>query len=490
MKSVKKVIALILTMLLILSVSPVAFAEETADPEAEWFTSFGIKKGSGTLEEAITNCVASGKISLLKDVDADSTLYITKNATIIGNGYSITRSDENAGAIFVINNAATLTFKDVTVDGNETNFPGYVNSLISLTSGGVVLDAGAVLTSNNAKTFNGGAIAANAESLSAKCSITMNEGSKIADCTGNSAGAVYLGSNASMTINGGTIEKCKALYDGGAVVVATATSKLAVNNGTITGCEASTDYTGFTGSAIYAPYGTVNLASAKITKNTNKSDFGAIFFSSATVFAISGDTYVYDNEGSAGQSNIFVPAHASIIVESDFTENAKIGVTIPSYISATNEVDMSFINTDQDIMGYVFNDADGKTFCNIDGTITLIKCIYVSFDAGNGNCSVKSKLYPVDKAYGELPECDYRDGFDFLGWYTEDGELVTEDTILSADEDITLYASWENLNKLDTNPMAVIGRFFERIGDLMRIVFEFLESFFRGSGNDDLAEIK
>ena len=109
---------------------------------------------------------------------------------------------------------------------------------------------------------------------------------------------------------------------------------------------------------------------------------------------------------------------------------------------------------------------------------------------GYGTCPVGSKIYAVDLDFGELPECDPRDGFEFLGWYTATDSLVTENTAVSYYEDITLYAKWENLNKLDDNPLSVIGRFFERIGELMRSVFEFLQNLFAGTGNDELEKIE
>lgn len=495
MKSIKKAIALLLTMLLILSVSPIAaFAEDAADPEVEWFTSYGIKKGSGTIEEAVEKGVTGGRISLLKDIsDFDTTLSITQDTTIEGNGYTITRSEAFGDKMFIVDNAATLKLTDVTVNGNAENYPGNTDTIVSVVSGQVTLDEGAVLTANYGRNTDGAAIVAGtADASTAKnCTVLMNAGSEISDCTGNNGGAVYLNNKAEMIMNGGIIKNCKASYDGGAIVVAADTAKLTVNSGEITGCSASLRDTGYAGSAIYAPKGTVTLVAAKITGNTNMSDLGAVYFTSETNFTVGGDTYIYDNDGSVAGSNIYVAEDAVILVSPQFTENSKIGVTAPTYFgSTTDTVDVSFISSTQDIMGYVYNDADGTTFYNSNGVISLIECIKVTFDPGNGVCSVNSKIYPVDLDFGELPECEPREGFEFLGWYTATDSLVTESTAVSYYEDITLYAKWENLNKLDDSPFAVIGRFFERIGELMRNVFAFLENLFTGSGNDDLEDLK
>ena len=47
------------------------------------------------------------------------------------------------------------------------------------------------------------------------------------------------------------------------------------------------------------------------------------------------------------------------------------------------------------------------------------------------------------KKYGEMPT-PQRQEYTFLGWYTklENGNLVTKDSIVHTNKDITLYAMW------------------------------------------------
>lgn len=68
----------------------------------------------------------------------------------------------------------------------------------------------------------------------------------------------------------------------------------------------------------------------------------------------------------------------------------------------------------------------------------------VTFDVNNGVSGSSSKMVTFDSTYGDLPKPE-REGFDFAGWYTaaEDGELVSEDSIVSIDGDHTLYAHWD-----------------------------------------------
>lgn len=67
----------------------------------------------------------------------------------------------------------------------------------------------------------------------------------------------------------------------------------------------------------------------------------------------------------------------------------------------------------------------------------------VSFDANGGTVSETSITAYCGTAIGALPT-PTRDNFSFGGWYTaaEGGALVTEETVLSSMEDITLYAHW------------------------------------------------
>ena len=70
----------------------------------------------------------------------------------------------------------------------------------------------------------------------------------------------------------------------------------------------------------------------------------------------------------------------------------------------------------------------------------------VSFDAAGGT----TKLNAMDVAIGEnlplLPEAQ-RDGYVFAGWYTADGQRVTEDFLVEGK--MTLYAKWTNATDIN-----------------------------------------
>ncbi len=503
MKFIKKSLAILLAMLMLLAVSPVAaFAEgeenaEPETPEAVWYTSFNMEKGRGNFTEAAANVPTGGKISLLKDVESlNFGVIFMENATIEGNGFKIIRSTTYSGTLFTIENSATLTLKNVIIDGNTENYPGQTSSIVSITSGQLTLDAGAVLTNNSARNTDGAAI--DAEAPTGKSALVlMNEGSEISNCVGKNGGAVYLGTNAKMFMNGGTIKDCKAAQNGGAVYLTDLTAAFEMTNGEITGCSCSLSDSSFGGSAVYVSgEGSVLFEGGKIYGNTNMADKGAVYVGEWAYVVLSGNAYIYDNEGSRtdgknNQSNIFIDTQSGTnvmaIVQHSSGSSLKFGVSTPDGFDG-NTIDISFLSYVGDIMGIAYNDADGTTFYTSNGITNLIECVKVTFDPGNGVCGLESMIYAVDLEYGFLPECDEREGFTFLGWYTANDVLVSTSSAVSS-QDHTLYAKWENLNKLDDSPFAVIGRFFERIGELMRSVFQFLENLFMGKGADELDKL-
>ena len=67
----------------------------------------------------------------------------------------------------------------------------------------------------------------------------------------------------------------------------------------------------------------------------------------------------------------------------------------------------------------------------------------VYFDANGGTVGTEYIKIPYNSAFGELPKPN-RNGYIFDGWYTaaDNGEKITEDSIMTMLTDITLYAHW------------------------------------------------
>ena len=77
--------------------------------------------------------------------------------------------------------------------------------------------------------------------------------------------------------------------------------------------------------------------------------------------------------------------------------------------------------------------------------------VNVIFDAARGDVSINSREATVGMPLGTLPR-PTRAGYSFEGWYL-DGLPVTEDTVLTAEEDIRLVARWARKKGNKTNSM-------------------------------------
>lgn len=507
MKGIKKVLALFLAALMILAASPAAFAadgtqdgtqtgtetepttEEPVAPVAAWYTSFGLKNGEGTLAEAVAAVPKNGRITLLADIELTETVDFSISATVDGAGHTIIRNAEFGSVMFTVSENAKITFKNVTISGNSENYAGSTDSVMNIIDGDVILDSGAKITDNYATGYAGTiAVGYGNTDANVETSLTMKDGSEISNCTALYGGAAALYAGAVFNMRGGVISGCKAVSDGGAVYSAGSGAQFNMLAGEITGCESGLKGSG-KGSAVAVTNGaSATLTDCKIYGNTSDYSLGSVYAYAGSSLTVGGNVYVYDNKGAEGEgSNIYIEEGGVITVAPEFADGAKIGVTVQNMDKDNPTLD--FIKSENDIMGFVYSDEDGSTFYVSNGVVTLIDCITVTFDPGNGTCSVKSKIYPIDVDFSWLPEPDARDGFEFLGWYTADGVHITESSPVSFTSDITLYAKWENLNELDMNPFAVIGRFFERIAEMMRIAFRFLTNLFTGSGDRNIEKL-
>lgn len=71
--------------------------------------------------------------------------------------------------------------------------------------------------------------------------------------------------------------------------------------------------------------------------------------------------------------------------------------------------------------------------------------VYCMFDADGGKVDLEKKPVIPNDRYRSLPT-PVREGYDFLGWHTDSGDEITDDTIVSAEKTHTLYARWKKTN--------------------------------------------
>lgn len=67
----------------------------------------------------------------------------------------------------------------------------------------------------------------------------------------------------------------------------------------------------------------------------------------------------------------------------------------------------------------------------------------VEFDANGGNVEETSRIIACGESLGVLPVPE-RIGYDFNGWFTEDGEQITETTMMSEETTVTVFARWSS----------------------------------------------
>ena len=76
------------------------------------------------------------------------------------------------------------------------------------------------------------------------------------------------------------------------------------------------------------------------------------------------------------------------------------------------------------------------------------KFCYLIYEGNGGSPESDFGLYLEDSAYGALMTAEHETA-SFTGWYTEDGEPVTADTLVQ--DDLTVYASWDGRLEIEGN---------------------------------------
>ena len=155
----------------------------------------------------------------------------------------------------------------------------------------------------------------------------------------------------------------------------------------------------------------------------------------------------------ADETNIFV--NGSISLKSS-AENAVITKSVVISSLKHNEVGELNVSGNVLVCGELKDDERCLSISN--GEIKYISnaefenCINsysVLFDANGGSVDNASKSVTRNTAIGELPTAEFGD-YTLLGWYTEDGKKLTEDTVI--DSDLTVYAKWNNWDGSSAEP--------------------------------------
>lgn len=323
-------------------------ARVTVDGTSTYYTSFA---------DALEAWVSGSTLTLLADVEITERILIYDTRTIDLNGYGIKRIGNDQ--VFAIDAAdASLTINDGAKTRTDTgdNRPN-----------GVV--GGYLTGGNNTDTYGwGGGIY-----LGSGATLTMNGGTITGNmANGNGGGVVVSGSTFIMT--GGTISNNRANNGGGVAVSNGGTFEM--SGGTITG------NTGGWGAGVYVEGSTFNMTGGTISGNNAYNDGwgGGVFVFTNAVFNVSGTPVICDNYKGTTLSNVHLQMYngsATInVVSPGLNDGANIGVTM-----MFSDVFTSSSNTEYNVASYFTDDSAERTVVkNDDGQLLFDGPVYI-FDA-------------------------------------------------------------------------------------------------------------
>ena len=306
----------------------------------------------------------------------------------------------------------TLTMESGSIVGCSANGSG-----LSL-GGGVYLDSSA---NSNAGTFTmdgGRIIGCTADGgggvlVALECNFTMNTGAVIQSCTAQMGGGVYYlgmsGSSGMFTLNGGTIQSCKALGGGGGGV--SNSGEFLMQNGSIKGCTSKKDYN--------ASGGVLNSGQFTMSGGTvedNVTNSGTINADGGTV---TGDV---TNSGTITGSAGFIDGTT---FSGSVTNNAGGTIQMGTFTG-------SVTNNGGKITG----------FCEFDQA-DLSGYLIVTFDPDNGGLVFTRKVEWAQggKMLTEPSPAPTKAGYTFEGWYQRyPGKWDFDTNKVSCT--MTLYAKW------------------------------------------------
>ena len=458
--------------------------------------------GAMTLNEAVEEAQDGGIITLFKNTAISETVEVNKNIAIKSasdsNISTISRAVGFKGLMFTFGtqneNPINVSLTNLIIDGAYVYPAGTADEdKLAVETGSVlqinkaIADISGVTIKNNYAARYCSAIVVN----SASADVTMDS-SLIESCTSPFGGAVNVVSG-KFTLSNSEIKSCYASQSGGAVYIDSASANCILINDKITECSAR-----FYGGAIYHNSGALTISSADINSNfvSSNGKGGAAAVNSSASFNLKGLVNISGNycgkigDDSSFEQNVYLFGDSKLTVSGALAVNSSIGISSDagfsdgktiSCIEVANGVPASSVT------GVFFTDTD-KLYVFPQGSgFAVWEAYKVTFDPNKSTCDIPYIIVQSDAFLGELPVPADREGFTFVGWFDSPkygtGNQYTENSTI--DSDITLYAQWSNDNALDNNPLAVIGRFFTRIGEIMKIVFNFLKNLFSGSGGID-----
>lgn len=396
---------------------------KTEESEAEWQETAGGEWKRGKFTTALENVYSGGTIKLLMDIVFTEKVEITKTVTITSadsaNPNTITRMPSGEYGNITLTGSGSLTLTNIIYDGNRDyiSSDAVKQSLIKIGSNG---DTGASLMLGSGCRILNGYKSGGSGVIAVYGTMTMNAEAVIENCevTGT-GGAVWVSSSGTFTMNGGTIQNCKAGTGGSAVSVD----------------------------------GTCNLNGGSITENIDSSKNCAVYLRSSGSgsltlkgVSISGNTYSVYNEGKsvtiAGDSTLSGSIYTTNAISASGSGISSLTKThtilMSSVTNATTVVKGSTDNTHYKL------DSTEYALIPASGNLIAAGSYTVTYNKNSGTIANESNYTSYTYGTGLTLPTPTRAGYTFGGWYTNasfTGSAVTN--ILTTDTgNKTYYAKW------------------------------------------------
>ena len=449
-----------------------------------------IAKAVKTLDKAmdLANASDGGKIYLVNSIPIESSVTVDGENAVIARYFSF------LGDMFAVS-GGELELKNITIDGGSEEGITANGSIVKVEKGASLnISEGAVLK-NNSAVAAGGAVNNSGKAVMS--------GGTIENCKTTSrsgGGGVFNASGAEFTVSGGTISKCEAFSGGGIETEGT----LNITGGTISensvrgggggvhlfgeGTNAAMTMSGGTiekntsseyyGGGIFLWGGSLDISGGTVKDNTALDNAGIHAISKVN---LSGSVHITDNKNSNGRlSNLCVmdvdestseyttkPAFQT----GAFTDDARVfingsGKVVEGGGYTITKDDVSRYGSD---LGYTASLQNNDVYMKAKtpsgggggGGSSAVSRFTLTYET-NGGSEIKAESYSSDTQV-TLDKTPVREGYTFTGWYL-DKELTNKITSVQMNSSKTVYAGWsdgEQPVKSDENtPLMVI-----RIGD-------------------------
>lgn len=401
-----------------------------------------------------------GGVYLGSAANAGTATTLNLNDSAINNNSAALPTVDGQGGAICSGNFHHINLNRTVIDGNKGDYGGAI-----IAFNDTVLNIDDTRISNNMANLSGGGIY-----LLNRAVANMTSHTQIAsNHTENSGGGIYMSSSTEVHLNNTTsIHGNTAVGYGGGVAGSQARSVTLHDTATINNNSA-----GEFGGGIYAHTGAVagtdtliTLGGNSVVNGNTASNGGGIsggsldMPSNIPTISIEGNAQITNNESTGDGGGIWVPQSYLNKITAASTSAFSGNKSAQSYYMLDTAPEVAIHETHILTTNFTTppNGAPAFTYAYNNDDIVYQDgnpLVTVTFDATGG----MPEMMQVSTMQGDslattMPPIPVRDGYTFLGWYTQSNGMGTQfdkDTLI--DHDITVYAHWEALPPAPPTPV-------------------------------------